>query len=221
MSLSPTNSHIYLRTRASVWIILIQKSYIAASIISSHLTRIINLSLNTGIFSTAWKSAKDITIYKKGDSTLKKNYLPISILSIISKIIERHVSYFLYNYTSINNILHVNQSGFGPRHGCETSLLTIAQNFYTRLITSLLSVSDFSNAFYRVKHVTLLKKLRMYNLSQFAINWFTSYLSDPNMSVCFNNHLSKSRVVLSGVPQGSILGPFSVLSTGGWGEASP
>ena len=187
---------------------------IAAPFISSHLTRIINLSLNTGIFPTAWKSAKVIPIYKKGDPTLKTNYRPISILPIISKIIERHVSYSLYNYTSINNILHVNQSGFRPRHGCETSLLKISQNWYTSLNNKLaigVLFLDFSKAFDRVKHVTLLKKLSMYNLSQGAINWFASYLSDRNMSVCFNNHLSKSRVVLAGVPQGSILGPLLFL----------
>ena len=70
---------------------------------------------------------------------------------------------------------------------------------------------DFSKAFDNVKHVTLLKKLSMYNLSQGTINWFASYLNNRNMSVCFNNHLSKSRVALAGVPQGSILGPFLFL----------
>ena len=115
-------------------------------------------------------------------------------------------------YSLYNNILHVNQSGSRPRHGCETSLLKITQNWFTSLNNKLaigVLFLDFSKAFDRVKHITLLKKLSMYNLSQSAINWFASYLSDRNMSVCFNNHLSKSRVVLVGVPQGSILGHYS------------
>ena len=73
--------------------------------------------------------------------------------------IELHVSYSLYNYTSIDNVLRANQSGFRPRHGCETSLLKITQNWYTSLNNKLafgVLFLDFSKAFDRVRHVTLL-----------------------------------------------------------------
>ena len=187
---------------------------LAAPIISRHLVKIINQSINTGCFPLAWKTAKVILIYKKGDPAVKTNYRPISILPVISKIIERHVSDSLYMYISVNNLSHTNQSGFRSKHSCETSLLKITQDWYTSLNNKQVIGAlflDFSMAFDMVNHNILLQKLKIYNFSQGAMNWFNSYLSDRKMCVSFNSNLSKSREVLAGVPQGSILGPLLFL----------
>ena len=187
---------------------------IAAPIIAGHLTRIINTSITECNFPSVWKTAKIIPIYKKGDPTKLTNYRPISILSTLSKILERHVANSLYTYINKTNLLHTNQSGFRAGHSCETALLKITQDWYTSLnnkeVTGVVFL-DFSKAFDLVNHNLLLEKLSMYNFSSEAIAWFCNYLNDRKSSVFFNSCLSMKREFSSGVPQGSILGPILFL----------
>jgi hypothetical protein len=89
---------------------------IAADIIAPSITWIFNLSLKTGIFVDAWKKACVLPIYKSGDRRLCENYRPISILPVISKILERSVFDQLYKFLNDNSLLSKYQFGFRPKN---------------------------------------------------------------------------------------------------------
>ena len=88
-----------------------------------YLTFIINLSITTGIFPNEWKYARVSPIFKDEDKTDPNNYRPISVLPIVSKLIERVVFNQLYTYLNYNNLLTESQSGFRPLFSTETTLL--------------------------------------------------------------------------------------------------
>ena len=83
---------------------------------------ICNKSISSSSFPTKWKEAKVSPLHKQGPSDNVNNYRPISILPILSKILERHVSDCLLHYLNENDLLHVTQSGFRAQHSCETAL---------------------------------------------------------------------------------------------------
>ena len=87
------------------------------------LTFIINQSITNGIFPNAWKRARVSPIFKEGRRTDPNNYRPISVLPVVSKLIERVVFNQLYEYLNNNNLLTESQSGFRPMFSTETDLL--------------------------------------------------------------------------------------------------
>ena len=116
----------------------------AAPAITMPITTIINNSIRSETFPTMWKLAKVIPIHKKGATDNKGNYRPISVLSAISKILERHVGGLhdsLYAYIMARNLLHGSQSGFRTQHSCETALNYMvpkgAATLYDSLVRSL------------------------------------------------------------------------------------
>ena len=108
---------------------------IAAPAISLSLSRLINHCIDMGTFPSAWKTAKVTPIYKgKGSKDDKNNYRPISVLPLLSKILEKHVHQALYSYMRKNNLLYTLQSGFRRCYSTETALI--------RLTDQLLSDMD-------------------------------------------------------------------------------
>ena len=97
----------------------------SADIIALPVTKILNLSIATQIFPKQFKLAKISPIHKKGSTSDKQNYRPISILPILSKIIERHAADHLKLYLESNQLLYKYQSGFRKNHSCETALTCI------------------------------------------------------------------------------------------------
>lgn len=173
-----------------------------------------NLSIKTGIYPDMWKRAKLIPVYK-GDSQVNRgNYRPISILAVVSKILERHVSISYSYYLNDNNIFSNCQHGFRAYHSCETSLITILESLLTTTeqgdMNGMLLI-DFSKAFDLVDHLILLLKLTNYGISLAALNWFRSYLHERTQVVQIKGFLSEPKQVVTGVPQGSILGPLLFL----------
>lgn len=184
---------------------------IAAPVIASSVTKIINLSLTIGKFPTLWKLARVCPIFKSGKTTETNNYRPISILCTLSKIIERHVHQHLYNYLTVHNMLHLAQSGFRKFHSCETALAKMVSQWASNMnqgnLTGLVLL-DLRKAFDMVDHEVLLRKLSLYRMSNVSLQWFRSYLTDRQQIVRFKQSVSDPLPVLSGVPQGSILGPL-------------
>ena len=187
---------------------------LAAPFISDSLMYICNQSILNSTFPDKWKEGKVRPLYKNGPKDDTNNYRPISILPVISKMLEKHVHDSLMTYLTSHKLLHSTQSGFRPNHSCETALLQMVNKFLEAINSSQIIgmvMVDFRKAFDLVDHTLLLKKLRHYKLSDKTINWFSSYLLDRKQKVVINNIESRMENVLCGVPQGSILGPLLFL----------
>ncbi len=98
---------------------------LAAPAIAASLTRIFNMSITSGIFPDEWKTAKVVPIHKKDSTQDSCNFRPISILSTLSKLLERHIHISFYNFLKTNNLLHLAQYGFRHLFSCETALSNI------------------------------------------------------------------------------------------------
>lgn len=158
----------------------------------------------SGKFPTLWKLAKVIPIHKKGPTDDKGNYRPISVLCVLSKILERHVHDSLYAYLMSHNMLHDGQSGFRAKHSCETALNNMVHKWATAIDNGLVNgvvLLDLRKAFDLVNHTVLLQKLAIYGCSQHSMQWFSSYLSERQQFVQFKGKLSGQAEITTGVPQ--------------------
>jgi hypothetical protein len=184
---------------------------LAAPYISNSLAYICNLSLCTGVFPADWKKAKVTPIFKAGEKSDVGNYRPISVLPLISKIIERAVHNQLYSYLTSNELLSVHQSGFRGKHSTTTTLIDvqdfILKNMNKGCVTGAIFL-DLKKAFDTVNHSLLIDKLSEIGIKGISLDWFRSYLSDRYQAVNINCTLSDFKPINIGVPQGSILGPL-------------
>ena len=139
------------------------------------------------------------------------NYRPITVLPILSKILERLVHTQIYSYLSENKILSQSQFGFRPKLSTSTALAFFTDSILDNADNGLITASvflDLSKAFDTVDHNILLRKLKLIGLDSKSLNWFESYLSNRLQKTSISNTLSSPLPVSVGVPQGSILGPL-------------
>lgn len=177
-------------------------------IITPYITCIINTSIVTGVFPEAWKHAIVVPVFKNGDANNVSNYRPISLLPIVSKILEKIISTQLTRYLEDNDLLSNCQHGFRPRLSTETALSVITDAIYNNMDQrriSLLTLCDLSKAFDSVNHTVLLDKCTKLNIDSF---WLESYLTSRTQSVRLNKTISPKSNINYGVPQGSMLGPI-------------
>ena len=182
--------------------------------LSVPLACIINDSIEQGVFPNILKRASVTPLFKSGLEKDFKNYRPISVLPLLSKVFEKCINSRLLVYLSDNNILNTSQFGF-RRSMCTTDALVDAVEYiYEQLNLKNHTVGislDFSKAFDTVSHEILLRKLSRYGIRGLALDWFGSYLSDRTQRVRVGDAFSEFGAVRSGVPQGSILGPILFL----------
>ena len=175
-------------------------------VVGPHLLRLVNLSMLTGVFPECWKSACVVPIPKSGDLTKPSNHRPISLLSVLSKILEKVVCVQLTSYLETNNLLPVSQYAYRSRHSTEDAVIDaverLARNTDRGLVSSVTTL-DLSKAFDSVDHGVLLTKLPWYGITD--VSWFSSYLSNRRQIVRGGE---MTLPVASGVPQGSIIGPI-------------
>ena len=185
-----------------------------AEIIAFHFTKIINLSILSSSFPDPCKIAKLIALFKKGSRTEAKNYRPISLLPLFSKIFEKVVHIQTEKFLNDNKILFANQSGFRPRHSTETCLThltdSILEGSDKGLHTGMILI-DLQKAFDTINYKILLEKMVFLKFSPPTIAWFRSYLTNRNFVVDVDSTLSEPAELVCGVPQGSILGPLLFL----------
>ena len=180
----------------------------ALHVVAQYLTCIINTSIVTGVFPDAWKHAVVVPIFKNGDADNVSNYRPISLLPILSKILEKIIANQLTNYLEDKKLLSNSQHGFRRHLSTETALTVITDKIYKNMDQkkiSLLTLCDLSKAFDSVNHNILIQKCVQLKIDPL---WFSSYLKNRTQSVRVKNSTSKKKYIHFGVPQGSVLGPI-------------
>jgi hypothetical protein len=184
---------------------------LSAAIIADSLTYLYNLCIDKCIIPSSLKQAKVIPLYKAGDKKNPSNYRPISIVSVLSKPLENHIYKHLLQHVVKFDLLHSNQSGFRKHHSCHTSLINLVDQWLKNIdehkFSGVLFI-DFAKAFDVIDHSLLLRKLKLYKLSNSSLSIINSFLSSRQQTVFCNNVFSDSLPQKFGVPQGSILGPL-------------
>ena len=183
----------------------------AFTILIVQLTHLFNCSLGTNIFPSSWKLGKVIPIPKTKDRQYASNWRPISLLSLPGKLLEKLVHRQLLIFLHNNNLLSEMQHGFISGKSTSTALqdfILYATNHINNAKLCSCVFIDLSKAFDSLNHVVLLRKLRTFGLCDKAGPWFDSYLSHREQKTIFNGIESEYMDVISGVPQGSTLGPL-------------
>ena len=177
------------------------------------LTKMINLSLQSGCFADRWKHADVHPKLKKPKAeVIFPNLRPISNLTFVSKLTECAAFSQTHNHLTIHDLYPKAQSSYRECHSTETALLRIKNDILmnmNRQHLTLLVLLDLSAAFDTVDHAILLNRLKSdFGISGNVLSWFKSYLYQRSQSVSINGHTSKKFEVKCGVPQGSCLGPL-------------
>lgn len=177
---------------------------------------LINGSFQSFVFPDQLKLSRILPIYKKkGMQSDVENYRPVSLVNVITKIIERAVSRRLLDFFSINGVMTSCQHGFRSEHSTESAIRDFLGEVYDVMNegkSCVAIVCDLSKAFDMVDHAILLHKLEKYGIRGDVHKWFESYLENRQQFVSLeeNNQVynSNANKVLAGVPQGSVLGPL-------------
>ena len=180
---------------------------ILSNLITEPLCTIVNGSFSTGIFPDDLKLAKVIPLHKKGSTDDPRNYRPLSLLSIFSKIIEKRMHKRLYKLIEMISLLHPLQFGFLEKHSTLHTLVSLTESIKGSIDNGSYGCGifiDLQKAFDTVNHQILLQKLEHYGIRGIANCWFSSYLSARKQYVSVNGHISDHLNISCGVPQGSV-----------------
>ena len=178
------------------------------------LTRIINTGYKCNTFPNCMKKAAIKVIHKKESTDEISNYRPISILPTLSKIFERAAVNQMVTYLETNNILSSCQHAYRKFHSTVTCLFEVVNHIHQMIdnnrLTAVASL-DLSKAFDSISHQLMLEKLHKLGIGKNSTLWISSYLTNRTQLTKFKQYTSKEERILSGVPQGSILGPLLFL----------
>lgn len=184
----------------------------AAPFLKIHITFLVNSSITSNIVPSDLKCAKVKPLFKKNNRSDVSNYRPVSILSIVSKILERAVYNQLEFFLIKQELLYEFQSGFRCNYSTDSCLIHLTDHIKSQtskgLYTGMIML-DLQKAFDTVDHGILCQKLNIMGVE--SVEWFQSYLTGRNQIVNVNNAMSESMNITCGVPQGSILGPLLFL----------
>ena len=185
-----------------------------ANVIAPPLTHIINLSLRNGVIPSDFKSGRVTPLFKSGSASNTDNYRPITILPILSKVLEKCVHDQVMKFLEENNLLCSQQFGFRKHRSTELAATCFVDDIRKGMdrghYTGAIYV-DLSKTFDTISHASILSKLPGFGIDGIAKEWFTNYLFGRSQQVEFENVLSAPSSIYCGVPQGSILGPLLFL----------
>lgn len=179
--------------------------------ISPFVNMLINKSLSTGEMPKNAKIARVIAIYKGGDVKSVSNFRPISVTSVVGKLIELAVNDQISTYVENNDILSPEQYGFRNKSNTMSACFDLTSNVCrcrdSKELTCLTFV-DTAKAFNSVNRTLLLQKLENLGIRNTALKWFDNFLQDTQQfSEC--GILKSGRMsVECGLMQGSILSPI-------------
>ena len=170
--------------------------------------------LDYGFIPDQWKTANVIPIFKKGSRKSPSNYRPISLTFVTCKVFESLIRDAIMDYLLANRLLSKEQHGFMPGRSCVTQLLTALEGWTTVLQAEIpidVVYLDFTKVFDSVPHKRLLVKLQAHGITGKLLNWIKVLLSGRRQQVVINGFQSHESSVISGVPQGLVLGPLLFL----------
>lgn len=179
--------------------------------LTTTLVKLINDILTTGIFPDLAKEAVICPIFKGGDKSNPNNYRPISLLSVLSKLVEYIIKNRLVSHFNKNDFFFKFQYGFMEKSDTQSATIDLVTDLYNDIDKGLISAGvflDMTKAFDLVPHDLLIFKLKSYGLDGLALDLIHSYLSNRKQRVQIGDTLSDYKIIKSGVPQGSILGPI-------------
>ena len=179
--------------------------------ISMPLAFLFQQTLQQGCLPQDWKEAFVSPIFKKGARNIAENYRPISLTSVICKLMEKIVKEAILTHLVGNSLLSKKQFGFLSGRSTVTQLLRFLDECADKVARGGVVDTiymDFAKAFDKVPYRRLLHKLEAYGISGNILAWIKSFLIGRNQTVSVNGEQSKSNSVISGVPQGSVLGPI-------------
>ena len=180
------------------------------SFMSRPIALLLNKSISQGVVPVDWKRAYVSPIYKKGPRNRAENYRPISLTSIICKLLETFIKRTIVKHLIDQQLLSPKQYGFISGRSTTTQLLMYLDKCIETIVDGGVVDSiymDFSKAFDSVPHRRLIGKLESYGVRGKILNWITEFLTARSQVVKVNNAESSLALVLSGIPQGSVLGP--------------
>ena len=176
--------------------------------------RIWSASLASGTVPSFYKTSYVFPLHKKDSKALPSNYRPISLTSHITKIYERVIRKKLVEYLEQNDLICNKQHGFRSGRSCLTQLLHHFDDVLESLTNNVEFDSiylDYAKAFDKMDHKLLMKKLHLYEIHSKIISWIESFLTDRKQAVVVDGQLSVFAPIISGVPQGTVLGPILFL----------
>ena len=182
--------------------------------ISEAIVMIWRKSLDCGEIPDTMKLQTIIPLFKKGSKALAENYRPVSLTSHLIKLFERILRKKIIKHIEENTLLSDNQHAFRAGRSCLTQLL----HHMDAVLVSLAKLKnvdvvylDFAKAFDKVDHNILMKKVKQFGIKGKLHSWIKSFITNRYQQVLVDGRLSRKEKVISGVPQGTVLGPLLFL----------
>jgi hypothetical protein len=182
-----------------------------ADVLAPALAILFRKSFLSGKLPSTWKLANICPIFKNGSKLDPANYRPISLTSIVCKVMERIIKKHAYEYIEKFEILSSAQHGFRAKRSCLTNLLTALEEWTDSLDHGVdvdVIYFDLQKAFDTVPHHHLILKLEGYGIRGPLLKWLEDFVTSRFQRVCVGSAYSPWYGVRSGVPQGSVLGPL-------------
>uniref|UniRef100_A0A0P4VX79 Uncharacterized protein n=1 Tax=Scylla olivacea TaxID=85551 RepID=A0A0P4VX79_SCYOL len=179
--------------------------------LSAPLTTVFTSCLREKKWPSVWKEARVVPVHKKNSRSEPNNYRPISLLSVMGKLLEKIVAAAIYQHLSENHLLSDRQFGFRPGRSTADLLLIISKDWQDALeegLDTLVVALDIAGAFDRVWHAGLVKKLCAKGIQGNLLALLEDYLQGRTLRVVINGQASQPLPIQASVPQGSVLGPI-------------